>query len=309
MRREDLSDLVVFLAIVDEGSFTRAALRLDLSQSALSHTMRRLEERLGVRLLNRSTRNVTPTEAGAHLIETLRPAMADIDERFRRVSELGGKPVGTIRITTPGHAARTVLWPAIKHLVTIWPGLKFEIDVDGMMVDLVAARFDCGIRLGEAVAKDMIAVRIGPPLRMAAVASPDYLAKRGVPVGWEDLAQHECINVRFRTTGVIYPWEFERDGHEHKIKVDGRLVLNDIDLMLDAARSGMGVAFMLEDYAKPDLASGALVQVLEDWCEPFDGYYLYYPSRRQSPRGMELLIEELIRRRDRPEVASGWGAP
>ena len=233
MRREDLGSLTMFLAVAEERSFTRAARRLDVSQSALSHAMRRLEARLGLRLLTRTTRSVAPTVAGERLIETLRPAFDEIENKLASLTELRERPAGTIRITTSKHAAYTILWPVIARLTAENPDIQVELSIDAGLTDIVAERFDAGVRLGERLEKDMIAVRIGPKLRMAAAASPDYLARHGVPRTPGDLAHHVCINLRFVTAGSLYVWEFEKDGRELKVKVEGQLVLNDVDLAVE----------------------------------------------------------------------------
>ena len=293
MRREDLGSLAMFLAVAEEQNFTRAAARLGVSQSALSHSMRRLEDKLGLRLLTRTTRSVSPTVAGERLLETLRPALDDIDAKLSQLTDMRERPAGTIRITTSKHAARTILWPAINRLTVENPDIEVELSVDAGLTDIVAERFDAGVRLGERLEKDMIAVPIGPKLRMAAVASPDYLAGHGTPQMPGDLAQHRCINLRFVSSGSLYVWEFEKNGRELKVKVEGQLVLNDVDLTIDAALAGHGIAFMIEDHVAPQMADGRLVRVLEDWCEPFDGHYLYYPSRRQPSSAFSLLLDAL----------------
>ena len=293
MRREDLADLTLFLAVVEEGGFTRAAGKLGLSQSALSHALRRLEARLGLRLLTRTTRSVAPTEAGERLIETLRPALGEIDDRLAALTELRGQPAGTIRITTSEHAARTVLWPAVDRLAAANPDIHVELHVDPGFTDIVAERFDAGIRLGERLEKDMVAVRIGPRLRMAAVGAPSYFAQAGRPDTPHDLGQHRCINLRLASAGGLYAWEFGKAGRELKVKVEGQLVLNRVDLILEAAAAGHGVAFVVEDQAAVLLARGTLVRVLEDWCEPFEGYHLYYPSRKQPSQAFSLLLDAL----------------
>jgi DNA-binding transcriptional LysR family regulator len=293
MGREDLGGLAMFLAVAEEKSFTRAAARLGVSQSALSHSMRRLEAKLGLRLLTRTTRSVSPTIAGERLLATLGPALDDIDDMLSSLTELRERPAGTIRITTSKHAARTILWPVVERLTAENPDIVVELSVDSGLTDIVADRFDAGVRLGERLEKDMIAVRIGPQLRMAAVGSPAYFAKHGTPITPDDLARHSCINLRFTTSGGLYVWEFEKAGRELKVKVEGQLVLNDVDLTVDAAVAGRGIAFMIEDHATDQIANGHLVRVLEDWCEPFDGHYLYYPSRRQPSPAFSLFLETL----------------
>jgi len=293
MRRDELSDLMAFLAVAEERSFTRAAAKLGTSQSALSHTVRRLETRLGLRLLTRTTRSVAPTEAGGRLIETLRPAFDGIDEQLAALSELREKPAGTIRITTSKRAVETTLWPALSRLLPNYPDIKVELAIDQSLTDIVAERFDAGVRLGEAVAKDMIAVRIGPDLRMAVFGAPSYFARRPPPMTPHDLTRHVCINLRMATSGGLYAWEFEKNGRELRVRVDGQLVFNDPAMVLEAARDGFGLGCLLEDYVAEDVAAGRLVRVLDDWCEPFSGYHLYYPSRRQPSPAFALVVEAL----------------
>jgi DNA-binding transcriptional LysR family regulator len=293
MPRENLNDLAAFVAVAEARSFTRAAKHLGVSQSALSHAMRGLEERLGVRLLARTTRSVSPTDAGARLLASVAPRLAEIDLELTAVAEMRDAPSGTIRITTSEHAAQTYLWPAVESLLRDYPDVSVEINVDSRFVDIVAERFDAGIRLGESLEKDMVAVCIGPDMRMAAVASPAYLKRCGTPAHPQDLSAHNCINLRFQTRGDIYAWEFEREGRAINVRVDGRLVLNNGPLILKAAEAGLGIAFVLEDYAAPLIRSGKLVRVLADWCGPFGGYHLYYPSRRQHSRAFAVLLAAL----------------
>ncbi len=283
----------MFLAVADERSFTRAAAKLGVSQSALSHSMRRLEAKLGLRLLNRSTRSVVPTEAGDRLIETLRPALEEIDSKLIALTQYRERPAGTIRLSTSEHAARTVLWPVIDRLTASNPDIRIELNVESGLTDIVAERFDGGVRLGERLEKDMIAMRIGPQLRMAVVATPSYFARRGVPMTPHDLTQHSCINYRMVSSGALYAWEFEKAGREVRIKVDSQLVLNLGDLVVNAAVAGHGIAFVLEDRVSDLLADGVLIRVLDDWCEPFDGYHLYYPSRRHPSPAFTVLLEAL----------------
>ncbi|MBU6267648.1 MAG: LysR family transcriptional regulator [Sphingomonadales bacterium] len=293
MRREELADLNAFLEVAEQGSFTRAAARLGTSQSALSHTIRRLEARIGVRLLARTTRSVAPTEAGEKLIAALRPALDDITAGLASVSDMRDKPSGTIRITASEHAAQSVLWPALARVLPGYPDIRIEVSVDSGFTDIVANRFDAGIRLGESIARDMVAVRIGPDLRLIAVAAPAYLARRGTPQTPHDLAGHDCINQRFRTRGTLYEWEFEKDGRTLDVGVDGPLVFNSSALILRAARDGFGIGFVMADLAAAALASGDLVQVLDDWCQPFPGYHLYYPNRRQHSAAFSVVLEAL----------------
>jgi DNA-binding transcriptional LysR family regulator len=296
MRREELGSLAMFLAVAEERSFTKAASKLGISQSALSHSMRRLEARLGLRLLTRTTRSVAPSEAGERLIETLGPALEDIDETLAALTELRDRPAGTVRITTSAHAARTVLWPVVDRLTSANPDINVELSIDSGFVDIVAERYDAGVRLGEALEQDMIAMPIGPRLRMAAFAAPSYFAERGQPKTPYDLASHNCIALRMSTSGGLYAWEFERDGKEVRVKTEGQLIFNDADLIIAAALSGRGIAFMIEDHVTQHLADGTLVRVLGDWCEPFDGYYLYYTSRRQPSPAFALVLDALRHR-------------
>jgi DNA-binding transcriptional LysR family regulator len=293
MRREELGGLALFLAVAEERSFTRAAAKLGVSQSALSHSMRRLEAKLGLRLLTRTTRSVAPTEAGERLIETLRPALQEIDARLVALTELRERPAGTIRITTSDHAAETILWPAVDRLASRYPDVQIELNLESGFTDVVAERFDAGVRLGEQVEKDMIALRIGPRLRMAAVGAPAYFERRGTPSTPHHLSAHSCINLRLASAGGLYAWEFEKDGRELRIRVEGQLVFNRVGLLLDAAMAGHGIAFVIEDQAAEAIRAGALVRILEDWCDPFDGYYLYYPSRRQPSAAFGLLLDAL----------------
>ncbi|WP_198968635.1 LysR family transcriptional regulator [Xylophilus sp. ASV27] len=293
MRREDLSDLAVFLAVAEERSFTRAAARLNTSQSSLSQTVRRLEARLGLPLLSRTTRRVAPTEAGQQLLDTLGPALAGIEAQLTALGRLRARPAGTVRLTASPHAASTVLWPAIARLLPDYPELKIELSVDAALTDIVADRFDAGIRLGEEVDKDMVAVRIGPDLRMIVVGAPGYFLSHPAPRTPHALAQHPCINVRLPTAGGLYPWEFAKNGRRLNVRVDGPLVFNDMSMVLTAAREGFGLACVLEDQAAEPIAQGQLVQVLEDWCPTFPGYHLYYPSRRQVSSAFALLVDAL----------------
>ncbi len=293
MKREDLLDLNAFAAVAEDRSFTRAAAKLGTSQSALSHTLRRLEARLGVRLLTRTTRQVMPTEAGERLLATLRPALDRISDELSALSELRDKPAGTVRITCAQHAAEAILWPAIERLMPHYPDVCVEVSIDLGLIDIVAERFDAGIRLGEHVARDMIAVPVSGEKRMAVVGSPDYLARRGRPRAPQDVTAHNCINLRLPTLGGLYAWEFSKGGREIKVRVDGQLVFNNVPMILRAACAGFGLACVVEDQVLPYIADGRLVRVLEDWCEPFAGYYLYYPSRRQPSPAFALLVDAL----------------
>jgi DNA-binding transcriptional LysR family regulator len=293
VHRDDLNDLHAFSIIAEERNFTRAAARLGMSQSALSHALRRLETRLGIRLLIRTTRNVAPSEAGGRLLDRLTPALESIEEGLRAVGDLRETPSGTIRITAPEHACDTVLWPVLKDWLPLYPDVEVELSVDQRMTDIVDERFDAGVRIGEAVAKDMVAVRIGPDVRLIVVAAPSYLEQHGVPDHPQNLATHRAVNLRMLSAGAIYAWELEKDGHEVRIKLDGSLVFDDPKMVLRAALDGFGLAFVNDDDAAPHLASGALRQVLADWTPPFAGYYLYYPSRRQQSAAFVLLVERL----------------
>jgi DNA-binding transcriptional LysR family regulator len=297
MARENINDLIVFLAVARERSFTRAAAKLGVSQSALSHTIRGLEERLGMRLLTRTTRSVAPTEAGERLVRTVGPKFEQIDTELSALTELRDKPAGTIRITTGEHAAQAILWPALTALLPRYPDIKVELMIDYGLTDIVAERYDAGVRLGEQVAKDMVAVRIGPDLCMAVVGAPSYFERHPKPRKPQDLTVHDCINIRLPTYGGIYAWEFEKRGRELKVRVDGQLVFNNLALRLNAALAGLGLAYLPEDQVRLYVAEGKLVRVLDDWCAPFPGYHLYYPSRRHSSPAFALLVDSLRYRR------------
>jgi DNA-binding transcriptional LysR family regulator len=293
MQRGTLDDLVAFIAVGRERSFTKAAAKLGVSQSALSHTIRELEARLGVRLLTRTTRSVAPTDAGERLLDTLGPRFEEIDAVLAALSELRDKPAGTIRITTTEYALDAFLWPKLVKFLNKYPDIKVEISIDALLTDIVAQRFDAGVRAGEQVAKDMIAVRIGPDVRMAVVGAPSYFRKRSEPKTPQDLTEHACINLRLATHGGLYAWEFEKGARELKVRVEGQLVFNGTSQILDAALAGFGLAYVPEEMARPHLAKGRLKRVLADWCPPFSGYHLYYPSRRQSSAAFALLVEAL----------------
>ncbi|MCK0195366.1 LysR family transcriptional regulator [Ancylobacter sp. 6x-1] len=293
MQREDLVDLNAFLTVAEEASFTRAAAKLGTSQSALSHTIRRLETRLGVRLLTRTTRSVAPTQAGERLLATLRPALESIGDELASLGELREKPAGVIRITASEHAACSVLWPALERILPNYPDIHVELDLNSGFTDIVAERFDAGVRLGEALAKDMIAVRIGPELRMAVVGAPAYFADRAHPLTPHDLSQHRCINMRLRSSGGFYAWELEKDGHALRVRVEGQVAFNSVEMIVTAALSGAGLGFVMENMVTEHLADGRLVRVLDDWCPSFAGYHLYYPSRRQPSAAFTVLVEAL----------------
>ena len=278
-------------------SFTKAAALLGVSQSALSHTVRGLEERLGLRLLTRTTRSVAPTEAGERLLRAAGPRIEEIEAELAELSALRDKPAGTIRITAHDHAVRAVLWPALEKLLRNYPDIRVEIVIDYGLTDIVAERFDAGVRTGEMVAKDMVAVRIGPDMRSAVVGAPSYFASRARPKTPQDLTMHACINLRLPTHGGLYAWEFEQGGREIRARVEGQLVFNGTAPMLDAAVSGFGLAYVPEDTVRAHLADGRLVRVLADWCPPYPGYHLYYPSRRQPTQAFSLLVNALRYRR------------
>jgi len=301
MHREEMGDLLALSAVAESRSFTRAAARLGTSQSALSHTIRRLEARLGLRLLTRTTRSVSPTEAGERLLEALRPAFDQIQARLASLDELRKKPAGTIRITSSEHAASTILWPALAKFLPQYPDVHVELSLDSALTDIVANRYDAGVRLGEHLAKDMVAVRIGPDLRMAVVGAPSYFARRPRPKSPQDLTAHACINLRMATLGGLYAWEFEKERRQLNVRVDGPLVFNDMRMVLRAALEGFGLAFVMENQAMQAIADGRLVRVLADWCPSFAGYHLYYPSRRQPTPAFTLLVEAL-RFRDNARV-------
>ncbi len=293
MPRQNINDLLALRAVARERSFTRAAAQIGVSPSALSHRIRALEERLGVRLLTRTTRSVAPTEAGERLLVAIGPHFDEIEAELSSLTELRDRPAGTIRITTGIDAAQTILWPALSKLLSDYPDVHVELSVNSGFVDIVAERFDAGVRLGETVAQDMIAVRIGPDMRMAAVASPSYFADRKPPRRPHDLAAHNCINLRFPTLGGLYAWEFEKAGRAVNVRVDGQVVVNDIALALQAALDGAGIAYLPERYVQAHIHSGNLVRVLADWSPPFPGYHLYYPSRRQQSSAFSLVVEAL----------------
>jgi DNA-binding transcriptional LysR family regulator len=293
MPRETMADLVALLAVARERSFTRAAARLGVSPSALSHAIRGLEERVGVRLLKRTTRSVAPSEAGERLLGTIGPRFDEIGAELERLKELRDRPAGTIRITTGDHAAETILWPALERLLPDYPDVQVEIGVNAGFVDIVSERFDAGVRMGETVAQDMVAIRIGPDMRMAAVASPAYFADRPVPRTPHDLAKHRCINLRFPTLGGLYAWEFEKAGRAINVRVEGQLVVNDIALARLGALGGAGIAYLPEDYVQPSVEAGRLRRVLADWCPPFPGYHLYHPSRRQQSPALAVIVDAL----------------
>jgi DNA-binding transcriptional LysR family regulator len=293
MQRDNINDLLAFITVAQERSFTKAAAKLGVSQSALSHRMRQLETRLGLRLLTRTTRSVSPTEAGERLLQSVGHYIENIEVELERLTELRDKPAGTIRVTTGDHAAETILGPKLAELLPRYPDIKVEIHVDAGLVDIVSERFDAGIRMGEQVARDMIAVRIGPDMRMALVGAPAYFAKRRPPKTPQELSEHDCINLRFPTLGGLYAWEFEKDGRELRVRVEGSLIVNDIRLARQAALNGLGLTYLPEDYVQPLVKEGRLVRALADWCPPFTGYHVYYPSRRQPTPAFKVFVEAL----------------
>lgn len=289
----NLNDLQAFVAVARERSFTRAAARLGVSRSALSHAMLALEARLGVRLLTRTTRSVNTTEAGARLLNALAPRLDEIELELGSLSALRDKPAGTVRITAHDHAINTVLWPKLLPVLREYPDIQVEFSVDYAFTDIAAQRFDAGVRSGDRVDKDMIAVRIAPDLRMAVAASPAYLAGRPLPVSPHDLTEYRCINLRLPTHGDLYAWEFERDGQSIKVRVNGQATFGNTFLMLRAALDGMGFAYVPLDVIEPHVEAGRLVPVLQDWWPLFPGYHLYYTNRRQISPALALVIQAL----------------
>lgn len=295
MLKDNFNDLLSFMVVARERSFTRAAAQLGVSQSALSHAMRNLEARLDMRLLTRTTRSVVPTEAGEQLFTRLSPHLLEIEQELTALRDMRDKPAGNIRITAGEHAMTAVLWPVLKPFMLQYPDINVEVTVDNGLTDIVDGRFDAGVRLGEQVAKDMIAVRIAPDMRMAVVGSPGYFARHGEPQTPEQLADHRCINMRLPTRGGLYAWEFIRDGREIRVRVDGQLTLNNLPQRLDAAEAGLGLAYVPEDTVQDAISQGRLMRVLEAYCPAFDGYRLYYPSRRQHTTAFSLLVDALRR--------------
>ncbi|KLW24311.1 hypothetical protein SK50_02798 [Enterobacter sp. BWH64] len=293
MLKDNFNDLLSFMVVARERSFTRAAAQLGVSQSALSHAMRNLETRLEVRLLTSTTRSVAPTEAGEQLFMRLSPHLLEIEQELTALRDTRDRPAGNIRLTAGEHAMSAVLWPVLKPFMAQYPDINVEVTVDNGLTDIVDGRFDAGVRLGEQVAKDMIAVRIAPDMRMAVVGSAEYLQRFGVPETPEQLDQHRCINMRLPTRGGLYAWEFERDGRELRVRVDGQLILNSLPQRIDAAENGLGLVYVPEDAVQDALAESRLVRVLEAWCPAFTGYHLYYPSRRQHTTAFALLIAAL----------------
>jgi DNA-binding transcriptional LysR family regulator len=293
MKRDDLYDLAAFAVVAEQGSFTRAAAELAMSQSALSHAIKALEERLGVRLLSRTTRSVSTTEAGQTLLRSLRPALEDIASGVDAVGALRGKPSGAVRITATKHAVSSVVMPAMPSFLASHPDIRVDMIVDDNLTDIVADRMDAGIRFGDIIEKDMIAVRIGPDIRMAVVGSPSYFADRPAPRTPHELSSHRCINYRHIRSGGLYAWDFEEEGRPFKVRVEGPLIVNNADLLREAALAGLGLAFVYENEVLADIRAKRLTRTLDEWCPTFPGYYLYHPSRRQTPPALTALIAAL----------------
>jgi DNA-binding transcriptional LysR family regulator len=289
----NLNDLAAFLAVAKERSFTRAAARLGVSQSALSQTMRALESRLGVRLLTRTTRSVAPTDAGERLFKTVAPRIEEIRAELAALSGLGEAPSGSVRISADEHAATMVLWPALQKILPRYPGITVEIALNNGLVDIVAERCDAGVRAGDIVDRDMIAVPIGPDIRMVVVGSPSFFEGRPKPATPQELTGYPCINLRLPTRGGLYAWEFKKEDRETRVRVEGQLIFNSIGLMLNAALAGFGLAYLAQDQTQPYLASGQLVQVLAEFCPAFSGHHFYYPNRRQPSPALAILVDAL----------------
>lgn len=293
MAKDTYNDLLAFIAVAREQSFTRAAAQLGVSQSALSHLIRALEAKMGVRLLTRTTRSVAPTEAGERLMRNIAPRFHEIEAELMAVGELRDKPAGTIRITASENAAEMILWPRLTKLLPKYPLIKVEVTAESRFIDIVAERYDIGVRLGDTLARDMITVRISPDMRFAIVGSPAYLAKHSPPLKPQDLANHDCINLRLMSHGELYAWELKKGKHRVNVRVEGQLVFNGTRPILQAALAGFGLGYVPEEMARPFIAKGRLKPVLQDWCPMFPGYHLYYPSRRQLSRAMTVLIDAL----------------
>ncbi|MEA9579435.1 MULTISPECIES: LysR family transcriptional regulator [Xanthomonas] len=293
MARDNFKDLLALIAIVREGSFTRAAATLGVSQSALSHTIRGLEATLGLRLLTRTTRSVAPTEAGERLIQTVAPRFTEIEDALSALSEMRDTPAGNVRITATDYAARAILWPKLSKLLQQYPDINVEMFIDNGLTDIVADRYDLGVRLGDQVEKDMIAARIAPDMRMALVASPSYLARRPLPKTPQDLTAHRCINLRMKTAGGIYAWELEKDGREVIVRVQGQLTFNGTYEAVDAAVDGFGIAFVQEDLARAHIKAGRLRWIMKDWSPTWPGLHAFYPSRRHSSPAFNLVLDAL----------------
>jgi DNA-binding transcriptional LysR family regulator len=296
MARENLNDLLVFVEVAREKSFTRAAVKLGVSQSALSHTMRDLEARLGLRLLTRTTRSVATTEAGEELYQTIAPRFDEIDAKVDALSEFREKPAGIIRITATDHPIDTVIWPKLRKVLPKYPDIRVELTVDYGLSNIVEERYDIGVRHGDQVEKDMIAVRISPDIPMAIVGSPSYFRGRKAPISPEDLLEHDCITLRLTTTRSIYAWELKKGKRETLARVNGQVTFNTQDQMIQAALDGMGLAFVNADIVAKYVADGTLKSVMKDWCPSFPGYHAYYPSRRQASRAFSIIVDALKHR-------------
>ena len=296
MPKTDFNDLMWFRIVAEERSFTNAAAKIGVAQSTLSHTIKRLETQMGLRLLTRTTRSVAPTEAGARLLRVLGPRMAEIEDDIAALLAFRDKPSGQVRLTLSDHALQTVVWPKLKPVLAAYPEISLELSVDNGFRNIVEDGFDAGIRLGESLEQDMIAVRIGPDWRMVAVASPSYFAAQGMPAHPQDLIGHNCINMRQETRGGLYAWEFEKGGQELRVRVGGQLTFNNSYAMMDAALNGFGIAFVPNSLADPYIATGDLVLALDDWSPFFDGYFLYYPSRRQNLPAFRVIADALRHR-------------
>ncbi|MBS7781423.1 LysR family transcriptional regulator [Acidovorax sp. CCYZU-2555] len=312
MARDSYNDLLAFIQVAQQGSFTKAAAQMGVSPSALSHAIRALEARLDMRLLTRTTRSVSTTDAGLRLLASVAPHFADIDAELSAVSALRNKPSGTVRITASEFAASYLIWPKLSQVLTDYPDITVEVTVDYNRTDIVAERYDAGVRLGDEVAKDMIAVRISADQRIAVVGSPAYFAERSLPKKPQDLAEHNCINLRLPTHGGLLPWDFQKGRKVIKVRVTGQWIYNSSTPMLRAALAGQGLAFLPEDMALDHLAKGELVRVLDDWCQPYSGYHLYYPSRRQTSGALAVVVDALRHtepaRRARKPKAGAAGA-
>ncbi|KAB2680949.1 LysR family transcriptional regulator [Brucella pseudintermedia] len=296
MSRTDLNQLTWFQVVAEERSFTKAAAKLGVAQSTLSHAIKQLEARMGIRLLTRTTRSVATTAAGERLFQTITPRFAEIEDEIAALMDFRDKPSGSIRLTLSDHALKSVVWPKLKPFLQSHPDISVELVLDSTFRNIVEEGFDAGVRLGESVEKDMIAVRIGPDWRLVAVASPAYFAAHGVPDHPQQLVGHICINMRHERAGSLYAWEFEKDGKALRVRVGGQLTFNNSYAMIDAALNGFGIAYLPEDTVKRDIESGSLVQVLDDWSPSFDGYFLYYPNRRQNIPAFKVIVEALRHR-------------
>lgn len=293
MLKENFNELQIFLIVARERSFTKAAGKLGVSQSALSHAIKALEQRLNIRLLTRTTRSVAPTEAGERIIACLEPRLADLEQELETLIQLNGTPSGNIRLSAGEHSASNLIWPKLKPFLKQYPKINIELVVDNGFVNIVDGRFDAGVRLGESVDKDMVAVKIGPDMRMAIVGAPAYFAANGTPQTPHELQHHQCINMRLPTAGGLYHWEFEKEGKPLRVRVEGQLTFNRLSERIDAVLSGFGIACVPEDIIKDLVESGELTQILQQWCPFFPGYYLYYPSRKQHPPAFALMIDAL----------------